>query len=105
MTNRSSISQWRDRFDDYARSGLSVERWCAARQIPSHRFYYWRRKVSSSATPRDYAGVDWLAVATGDAAPSTLTVRVGGAAIDVASGFDPGLLRSVVAALEAGARC
>jgi transposase-like protein len=106
MTNETLAAQWRERFDDYARSGLSVERWCVAHDLSEYRFYYWRRKLSNRAASARQSGVDWLALPI-DKSPrpeSSLTVRVGAASIDVAPGFDPALLRAVALALEP-ARC
>ena len=106
MTNETMLAEWRERFDDYSRSGLSVSSWCAAHDIPLHRFYYWRRRLSEISTvpkaKKGVAEVDWLPLAVGSAtaASTSLPVRVGLAVIDVALGFDPSLLRATVAALE-----
>jgi hypothetical protein len=107
MSNETLLAEWRERFDDYSRSGLSVSSWCAANDIPLHRYYYWRRRLSCDpATPTKSVKtceVDWLGLSVSGAvsAPSVLPVRVGTAVIDVAPGFDPALLRAVVSALEA----
>jgi len=101
MIDGSLLRQWRERLDDFARSGLSVERWCAAQGVPSHRYYYWRSKLAKSQAPPSDESVDWLAmpVCTSAQVSASLTVRIGAAAIDVAPGFDAALLRDVVAAL------
>lgn len=101
MINESLPAQWRERFCAFAASGLSVGAWCAANEIPLHRYYYWRRKLSNGASVRVPTDVDWLPlVANSSCLPALLVVRVGAAAIDVAPGFDPSLLRAVVVALE-----
>jgi hypothetical protein len=92
--------QWQEWLADCARSGLGVQRWCAAHDIPEHRFYYWRCKLSTAVEVLEQ-DVEWLALPTD--ASHKLTVRVGAASIDIAAGFDPSLLRAVVDALAA--RC
>ena len=96
MTDKSL--QWRQLLADCAGSGLGVQRWCAARNIPEHRYYYWRRKLTPVAEVLKQA-VEWMALPADGSA--NLTVHVGGASIDVAAGFDVALLRAVVEALAA----
>ena len=109
MTNESLLALWRERLIEFSRSGLGVSAWCASHEIPVHRYYYWRRRLSDLQLPSSGCGVNWLSLPVlGDAPPAGagLSVRVGAASIDVAPGFDPVLLRDVVAALApAVARC
>jgi len=102
MTDISLTDEWRSRLDDQARSGLSMKKWCAAHDIPVHRFFYWRQKFSQSGASAPGDRVDWLPVSLSSSPPSqtSLTVRVGIASIDIAPGFDAALLRAVVLALE-----
>lgn len=101
MTNDSLLAQWRERFADFSRSGLSVTAWCAAHDITVHRYYYWRCRLSDCSTGLVREDLNWLALTVSESPrlPS-LPVRVGAAVIDVAAGFDAALLRAVVAALE-----
>lgn len=103
MIDSSLSEQWRQRLDDQAHSGLVVKEWCAAHDIPDHRYYYWRRRLAEPATCAPDDRVEWLSVPLAKPAtpPSALTVRVGSAAIDIVPGFDAALLRAVVSALEA----
>ena len=101
MTNESLLAQWRERFADFSRSGLGVAAWCSAHEIPLHRYYYWRRKLSDGSTPAISGDVNWLALTISEPArPSSLPVRIGAAVIDVVPGFDPALLRAVIMALD-----
>jgi hypothetical protein len=106
MTDETLAAQWRERLANHADSGLTVNRWCVQHDIPAHRFFYWRRKLVRASAPVEGDPVDWFALPVGvaSAARLPLTVRVGDAAIDVEPGFDPALLRDVVAALSL-ARC
>ena len=105
MTNPILAAQWRERFDEFARSGLSVERFCAARGVSEYKFYYWRRKLAQApAGSHRQSSVNWLAVSVRSGlpqqGPTGLTVRIGSASIDVTAGFDPQLLRQIALALE-----
>jgi len=102
MTNETLSAQWRQRISDREKSGLSVRSYCATHEIPEHRYYYWYRRLFKPATTSQE--VDWLGLAVPDSAGSTLTVRIGAASIDIASGFDAPLLSAIVSALSAG-RC
>ncbi len=109
MTDQTLSAQWRERFDEFARSGLSVACWCVARNVSVCRFYYWRRKLSRTpALPNPQDNTQWIALPMRSAASvgqsKTLTVRIGSASIDVAPGFDPALLGQIARALES-ARC
>ncbi|MDR3708892.1 MAG: hypothetical protein P4L33_11365 [Capsulimonadaceae bacterium] len=55
MTEKSL--QWQERLADCAGSGLGVQRWCAANHIPEHRYYYWRRRLTSAAPQPDASDV------------------------------------------------
>lgn len=103
MTNETLAAEWRERLDDFSHSGLGVEGWCAAHDLPSHRFYYWRSKLSKSTPMPDSDHVDWLSlpICPAPQRESTLTVRIGAASIDIAPGFDPALLRAISLALGA----
>jgi transposase-like protein len=61
--------------------------------------YAWMRrsKVSDSPPPT------FLELVTSGASGEALVVRIGGAVIEVRAGFDAGLLRAIVAALDGGA--
>jgi transposase-like protein len=108
MTNQTLAAQWRHRFNEFARSGLSVERFCAAHNVSEYKFYYWRRKLSAAeASSQAGSGSNWLAVSVRPAssqhdAQTGLTVHVGSASIDVTAGFDPQLLRQIALALAPG---
>jgi hypothetical protein len=90
-------AHWRSVLDDHRDSGLTIAAFCAARGISTHTFSYWRtRQIAPPASE-----VEWLSQPEPvvPCLPS-LTLRIGGAAIDVAPGFDPSLLRDIVTALS-----
>lgn len=102
------LSEWRELLDDQRSSGMSVKEWCESEGISLFRYYYWRKRLSdvspSSCAPPAVAP-RCLPVALDEARSDStgLTLRVGRVSVEISSGFDPGLLSSVLNVLEA--RC
>jgi len=105
MIKETLAAEWRERLAEHAASGLSVHEWCELHNIPEHRYYYWRTRLSASKPATSHSAVvDWISLPTKATRASlqrstVLTVRVGTAAIDIAPGFDPALLCAIVSAL------
>jgi hypothetical protein len=102
MNKDEKREAWRVRLEAFAASGLTQREWCAREGLGLHQLGYWRGRLSerSDATPQ---GAAWCAL---DVVPENnggdgMTVRVGGAGIEVRRGFDAALLRDIVRALEA----
>lgn len=105
MTREGLAELWRERLDDYAESGGTVHEWCRFNSVSEHRYYYWKRRLAA-VPPQPSVNQTWMAVNVVDPTPVPLTsggvtVRIAGAAIELAPGFDPGMLRAVVTALAA----
>jgi hypothetical protein len=111
MKNQQLLVVWRGHIDACRASGLQVTEYCKKNSLATRRYYYWKLRVERSAhiETKDKPGKSratgqWLCVEpSADAVPSSsdcLTVRVSGAEIDVHSGFNATLLRSVVQALS-----
>jgi hypothetical protein len=103
MTAREALAQeWRDRLEDFAQSEMTVQQWCDFNAIPVPQYYYWRRRLATPKTDH-HEHSTWMALSVVETptvpTPSPLTLRIAGAEIEVASGFDPSLLRAVVGAL------
>ncbi len=111
MNNQQLLDFWRGHIAACRVSGLQVTEYCKNHSLATRRYYYWKLRVERSARidtnckpGKTTASGQWLCVEpTVDAVPSALdhlTVRVSGAEIDVHSGFNAALLRSVVQALS-----
>lgn len=102
--NREVLAQeWRERLEDYALSEMTVQEWCEFNRVTPYQYYYWRRRLAAPAAQNAGNG-GWQAVNIVDTVspPTTkpsLSLRIAGADIEVEPGFDPNLLRAVVAAL------
>lgn len=95
--------EWEKRMAEFSNSGQSATAWCAAHDIRLHRFWYWARKFRPERQAESNSPIQWLAVKMDEPQlkpESTLTIRVGGACIEIKPGFQPGLLKQVVEALS-----
>jgi transposase-like protein len=115
LSYEERAAEWRRRFDDQRSSGLTVSAWCHQNGITKNAFYDWRKRLSKTPAPSAPRFIS-LAVAPptrgyqlergADAptqVPSSLTLRIGRATVEVASGFDPALLADVLSILESRA--
>ena len=100
MSEGGRLEEWRRRLESFVPGETRVREWCQREGVSEYQLHYWRRRVA--ANPREGG---WLCV---DVVPAPaamsgggVSVHVGGASIQVQSGFDPAMLRAVVRALQA----
>ena len=101
--NHSLLETWRARLAQQQSSEMTVKAWCQTHGFPLDRYYYWKRRINNPADTST-APKQWVRVALAPPAAQTtarITLHLGYAKIEVTDGFDPSLLRAVVAALEA----
>ncbi len=96
--------RWASLIEDFAASGLTVERFCEHRDIAASSFYAWKRRLGDRAplARRKPAFVEAVvgpvAPALGSAAP---IIELGcGRRISVPQGFDEATLARLVVLLE-----
>lgn len=106
MTNKEQRRQeWTARIKDYKTSGQTMTVWCSANGCSIEQLKYWLRKLkNASIAEAASVPVRWTSLSTNDAPAFTpsppLIVHVGPLRIELQPGFDPGLLLSVVKALQ-----
>ena len=99
--NRSELAeQWREQIEDFTTSGMTAQEWSNYNRVPLNQLQYWKRRLKELDKPQSNA-TTWTALEIAQPSPSSITLRIGGASIDLNSGFDQSLLREVVCALEA----
>ena len=95
---------WRVRLGALASSGLTQREFCAREGVSLHQLSYWRGRLNerAAATAPRWCALDVAGdgAEARDAMREAMTVRVGGAGIEVKPGFDPALLRDIVRALK-----
>ncbi|MUG73015.1 IS66 family insertion sequence hypothetical protein [Paenibacillus sp. JMULE4] len=91
---------WTKRIAAYQESGQTMKTWCAGQNLTVHQLKYWlykaQRPHSRAASSATFRAV---AVTAPEPENDRLWIQVGSARIAVRPGFDPHLLRDVVAAL------
>ena len=87
---------WANALSKQRASGLSAAEWCRNEGVSFNSFAGWRTRLNKEAK------VDGGWISVKDAQPSgrPLTLRIGAAQLDLSPGFDPQLLREVIAALS-----
>jgi len=114
MATQVKLVQWAQLLQERAASGLTIKEFCEQRGIPRQTYHYWQTKLREAAATqlsRDSgaeAGTQalvpngWATVAE-EAVPEEpqgLTLRIGGAEIEVRQGYDEALLASVIKTLS-----
>jgi hypothetical protein len=89
---------WRRHVEQCARSGLSQAAYCREHGLAVSKFGYWHRKLAAVKTS------DWLPVEITSVPTNVATIDLvlaGDRCLRIAVGFDEGLLRQVILAVEA----
>jgi hypothetical protein len=96
-TKDERAALWSSRIAEQRASGLSQPAFCRERNISFSTFCSWRSRLNKKSA----VDAGWINISAADvlAIHKSITVRVGRAVIDLSPGFDPELLRDVVAAL------
>src|SRR5262245_55434470 len=93
--------QWRRWINEWRRSGLSVQAFCAQRGLARPSFYAWRRTLQQrAAATAAFVPVQVVADAVPAQASALEVVLADGRTVRVAPGFDAATLRQLLAVLE-----
>jgi hypothetical protein len=97
-SHEDRVRYWTELVSEQKQSGLSVQDFCRERQISIHSYRGWRTRLNKEPSPSG----EWLTLKSQSrtSAETAITIRIGAAHIDVSTGFDPQLLRDIVAALQ-----
>ena len=113
ITAEIRMAQWAQVIRERVASGLSIDAYCKANGIARYSYFYWQKKLREAAArqlavasqPDQQALVPsgWATVAeeaVPESEPQGLTLRVGGAEIELHQGYDEVLLASVIKTLS-----
>jgi len=114
MATQYKMTQWRQIIQDRAASGLNIREFCEQRGIARQAYHYWQKKLREAAAeqlnqPAAPGAESQALVPSGWATvteeiaptePQGLTLRVGGAEIELHQGYDEVLLASVIKTLS-----
>ena len=94
---RATRSEWAERVRRWRATGLSASTFAEAEEINPRTLQWWS-SVLKRGQPSTFVDVTSLLP---PAETASVTVEIGATRIRVSHGFDAGLLREIVAALEA----
>jgi len=114
MATEFRLGEWAQAMKEKKAKGQSVAEFCQGRGISRNTYFYWQRRLREAAArhlvvaaaeqPQAMVPRGWATVGQAeDIAPAEqrgLTLRVGGAEIEVREGYDEALLASVCRTLS-----
>lgn len=90
---------WSERITAYQASGQTMKAWCGEQNLTVLQLKYWLYKAQRQTQACSTTTFHPVTVASPSGITECLHVQVGVARIEVRPGFEPELLRDVVAAL------
>jgi len=110
MATQIKMAQWNQIIQERVSSGMNIAEFCSVRGIPRQKYFYWQKKLREAAAqqlaavqPNQQALIPsgWATVTEEVAVEQqSLTLRIGGAEIEVHQGYDELLLASVIKTLS-----
>jgi len=114
MATQVKMVQWNQILQERAASGMSAREFCEQRGIARQTYHNWQRKLREAAARQLAAAAQpeptqalvpngWTTVteeAMPEPEPQGLTLRIGGAEIELRQGYDEVLLASVIKTLS-----
>jgi len=118
MATQYKMVQWKQIIQERTASGMNITEFCAQRGITRQAYHYWQTKLREAAAqqlagsaaepekvqqalvPSGWAQACIAEERTPEQETGALTLRVGGAEIEVRRGFDEALLASVIKTLS-----
>lgn len=95
--------EWAARIAHYEASGQTMNAWCETQHVTKDQLKYWLRVLKIRPVDVVNAPAPFLPLSlhepVGRQATTPVLLHVGGIRVEVRTGFDPKLLREVVAAL------
>lgn len=114
--NRAELQvEWESRIQKFRASGEKAIHWCKANQINRQQLHIWMKRLDATSRVRttflpvqmtnELKPEPLMSESSQPERSSCLRIRIGAAIIEVDAGFEPGLLREIVRALEADPVC
>ena len=104
------LSKWSGIMQEQKASGMSIHAWCAANGVNKQRYFYWQRQLRESACeslvsvqgqiqgkPPSFVE---MTPPEETSCTGTITVRIGGAVIEIAGDATPSAIESVIRVLR-----
>ena len=99
------MAQWQSIIKECKESGMTVAEFCEARNISWHAYYYWLRKIREFITQPQSSETEFVqlpspADVAAPANPGTITIRIGGVAVEVEGNVNRASLKNVLKVLQ-----
>lgn len=106
MAREDRVELWKARIHEFRTRCESVTQWCKRHRVSRTQLYRWIRKLEQAERPAPApTGPGWVALTVEEPTPGPsappIVVRVGAMAVEVRSGFDPGVLAEVLRTVKA----
>ena len=96
-------SYWEQQIEQWQQSGLSQAEYCRRNNLKHHQLVYWKRRYLKTQTDVSFAAVqleDLLDIPASPDQASLAVVIDNQFKVEVTEGFDPQLLRQLIAVLR-----
>lgn len=108
MTQKDKRIEWKERYEAWKASGLSIAEWCRDQEIKDHQMYYWVQQFERDDSMETPVETQWLAVQVDEEPiPSSgqgpILLHFGAVSVEVRPGANMSLLSDVVHVLQS--RC
>ena len=105
------LTHWAQIMQERVDSGMTIRAYCKAKGMGLNTYFYWQKKLREAAAQQLTAAAQceqqalvpsgWASVTEEVASqPQGLTLRIGGAEIELRQGYDEALLASVIKTLS-----
>ncbi|HEX2925828.1 MAG TPA: hypothetical protein VHP38_06170 [Ruminiclostridium sp.] len=102
--------KWKERFEEYKQSGLSIKAWCLKNGLKNTTFKYWINKFNKSEKEVLASDTNFVEVllpssninnkTLSESSASTLTLSYSSYSIGIADGFNPETLAELMKVLK-----
>lgn len=102
--------KWKERFEEYKKSGLSIKAWCLKNGLKNTTFKYWINKFNTSEQEALTSNTNFVEVllpsasinnkVINESSSAILTLSYGSYSIGIADGFNPVTLAELMKVLQ-----
>lgn len=82
--NETYLEYWEKELSEWKLSGLSIVEYCRRKGISRHRFFYWKRKLSSDSVSANFIEIKGIMPVC---VPSVIALKTGRFTVEIKPGF------------------
>ena len=94
------ISEWKQEYEAYHRSGMNVRKWCEAQGIATSSFYHRLRRIRESLCEEYIPENDHAVVPVKHNSSAVITVEAAGISVSINGNATPESIRAVIEAMK-----